>query len=217
MFKMELLESDAAGKFTRFQLQHRHIGAIAALILISLLSSLTGSPADHTILNCWEGLLWGLANPVIGLDCLTVIFAIGLLSAVVVRGAAIARCFFLATLLGMMIHLLQLNLPGVEIAIAISVIAFGRMLISNHLNFVILVLLGVCAGLFQGYVGTKDIVDAETITIVTYILGFSLTQFAVVMSAREIFRTTNISTKKIRLAGFAYCALGVVFLGNLVL
>ncbi|MEH2128923.1 HupE/UreJ family protein [Nostoc sp.] len=199
----------------------RHIGAIAALILISLLSSLSGTPFDHNISNGWEAFVWGLADPVISLNCLVGIVAIGLLSSVFVRGAAIAGCFVLATVLGIVIHIFQLDLPGTEIAITISTIVFGTMLMMpNQLNFLVLALVGISAGLFQGYANAESIIGAGTISVVAYILGIALTLFAVAMSAREIGvamgmgEINRMLRWKISLAGFAFCAIGIVFLSN---
>ncbi|MEH2165740.1 MAG: HupE/UreJ family protein [Nostoc sp.] len=229
MFKTKLSESRAWGELNTSKFMDRHIGAIAALILISLLSSLSGTPLNHTITNSWEGFLWGLADPVISLDCLVGIVAIGLLSSVFVRGAAIAGCFVFATVLGIVIHLFQLNLPGTEIAfaesvgaaIAISTIVFGTMLMMpNQLNFLVLALLGISAGLFQGYGNAESIVAAGMIPVVAYILGITLTLFAIAMSAREIGvamgmgEINRILPWKISLAGFALCAIGIVFLSN---
>ncbi|MBN3951216.1 MAG: HupE/UreJ family protein [Nostoc sp. NMS7] len=221
MFKTKLSESRAWGEFYTLKLMHRHIGAIAVLILISLLSSLSGTPDRHTISNCWEGFLWGLADPVISLDCLIGILAIGLLSSAFVRGAAIAGGFVFAAVLGIIIHLFQLNFPGTEIAIAISTIVFGTMLmIPNQPNFIILALMGVSAGLFQGYANAESIIGAEIIPIIAYILGITLTLFVVAMSAREIGTAmgmgeiNRILPWKISIAGFAFCAIGIVFLRN---
>ena len=228
MFKTKLSQSHAWGEFYTLRLMHRHIGAIAVLILISLLSSLSGTPDRHTISNCWEGFLWGLADPVIGLDCLVGIVAIGLLSSVFVRGAAIAGCFVLASILGIVIHLFQLNLPGTEIAIAapaegiaISTIVFGTMLMMpNQPNFIVLALVGVSAGLFQGYADAESIIGAGMMLLIAYILGMTLTLFAVTMSAREIASAmgmgeiNRILPWKISIAGFAFCAIGIVFLRN---
>ncbi|MEH1929216.1 HupE/UreJ family protein [Nostoc sp.] len=221
MFKTKLSESRAWGEFYTLKLMHRHIGAIAVLILISLLSSLSGTPDRHTISNCWEGFLWGLADPVISLDCLIGILAIGLLSSVFVRGAAIAGGFVFAAVLGIIIHLFQLNFPGTEIAIAISTIVFGTMLmIPNQPNFIILALMGVSAGLFQGYADAESIIGAGIIPIIAYILGITLTLFVVAMSAREIGTAmgmgeiNRILPWKISIAGFAFCAIGIVFLSN---
>ncbi|MCC5666635.1 HupE/UreJ family protein [Nostoc sp. CHAB 5784] len=229
MFKTKLSQSHAWGEFYTLRLMHRHIGAIAVLILISLLSSLSGTPDRHTISNCWEGFLWGLADPVIGLDCLVGIVAIGLLSSVFVRGAAIAGCFVLAAILGIVINLFQLNLPGIEIAfaesvgaaIAISTIVFSTMLMMpNQPNFIVLALVGVSAGLFQGYADAESIIGAGMMPLIAYILGMTLTLFAVAMSAREIGSAMGmgeidrILPWKISIAGFAFCAIGIVFLSN---
>ncbi|OYD93923.1 hydantoin utilization protein [Nostoc sp. 'Peltigera membranacea cyanobiont' 210A] len=221
MFKTKLSESRTSRELNPSKFMDRHIGAIAALILISLLSSLSGTPFDHNISNGWEAFVWGLADPVISLNCLVGIVAIGLLSSVFVRGAAIAGCFVLATVLGIVIHIFQLDLPGTEIAIAISTIVFGTMLMMpNQLNFLVLALVGISAGLFQGYANAESIVSAGTISVVAYILGIALTLFAVAMSARaigvgmgmgEINRTLP---WKISLGGFALCAIGIVFLSN---
>jgi urease accessory protein len=221
MFKTKLSQSHAWGEFYTLRLMHRHIVAIAVLILISLLSSLSGTPVNHTISNPWEGFLWGLADPVIGLNCLVGIVAIGLLSSVFVRGAAIAGCFVLATVLGIVIHLFQLNLPGTEIAIAISTIVFGTMLMMpNQPNFIVLALVGISAGLFQGYADAESIIGAGMMPLIAYILGMTLTLFAVAMSAREIGTAmgmgeiNRILPWKISITGFALCAIGIVFLSN---
>ncbi|NDJ23504.1 hydantoin utilization protein [Nostoc sp. B(2019)] len=214
MFKIALSKSLDARDFTESKLERRHIGAIAALVLVSLLSSLSGTPDNHTISNCWEGFVWGLADPVISLNCLISIVAIGLLSAGVVRGGVMAACFGLAALFGIGIHLLQLNLPSVEIIIAISAIASGTMLVMPQHNLLILALLSVIAGLFQGYAHTESIIGTEVMPLLTYILGITLTQFAVVMSARKIGSGLGSLSKKIRIAGFAFCAIGIAFLSN---
>ncbi|MEH2180317.1 HupE/UreJ family protein [Nostoc sp.] len=221
MFKTKLSESRTWGELNTSKFMDRHIAAIAALILISLLTSLSGIPVDHSISNAWEAFLWGLANPVISLNCLVGIVAIGLLSSMFVRGAAIAGCFVFATILGIVIHLFQLNLTGTEIAIAISIIVFGTMLMMpNQLNFLVLALVGISAGLFQGYANAKSITGVGMIPVIAYVLGITLTLFAIAMSAREIGvamgmgEINRISPWKISLAGFAFCAIGIVFLSN---
>lgn len=221
MFKRKLSEFRASQEFYTSRLMDRHIGAIAALILISLLSSWSGTPDSHTITTWWEGFLWGLADPVIALDCLVGIVAIGLLSSMFVRGAAIAGCFALAAILGIVIHLFQLNFPGIEIAIAISTIVFSTMLMMpNQPNFVVLALMGISAGLFQGYTVADSIIGAGMMPLIAYIVGMTLTLFVVAMSAREIGGAMGMGEInrtlpwKISIAGFAFCAIGIVFLSN---
>lgn len=221
MFKIELSKSSDSGEFSALKLQHRHIGAIAALVLISLLSSLAGSPTYHTISNCWEGFIWGIADPVIRLDRLALIVAIGLLSAGVVRGTWVAASFVIAALFGTVIYLSPIYLPGIQIAIAISTIAFGAMLvIPTQLNWVAFAMLSAIAGLFQGYANGESVMGLGMVTLVTYFIGVTLTQFAIVMSAREIGiifskgKNHQALFSKTRLAGLAFCTIGIVFLGN---
>ncbi|MBE8997611.1 HupE/UreJ family protein [Nostoc sp. LEGE 12447] len=221
MFKRKLSEFRASQELSTSKVMDRHIGAIAALILISLLSSLSGTPDSHTITTWWEGFLWGLADPVIALDCLVGIVAIGLLSSMFVRGAAIAGYFVLAAILGIVIHLFQLNFPGIEIAIAISTIVFSTMLMMpNQPNFVVLALMGISAGLFQGYTVADSIIGAGMLPLIAYIVGMTLTLFVVAMSAREIGGAMGMGEInrtlpwKISIAGFAFCAIGIVFLSN---
>ena len=221
MFKRKLSEFRASQELSISKVMDRHIGAIAALILISLLSSWSGTPDSHTITTWWEGFLWGLADPVIALDCLVGIIAIGLLSSLFVRGAAIAGYFALAAILGIVIHLFQLNFPGIEIAIAISTIVFSTMLMMpNQPNFVVLALMGISAGLFQGYTVADSIMGAEMMPLIAYIVGMTLTLFVVAMSAREIGGAMGMGEInrtlpwKISIAGFAFCAIGIVFLSN---
>ncbi|MEA5502671.1 HupE/UreJ family protein [Halotia wernerae UHCC 0503] len=219
MFKIRLSGYSALKDFSLSKLKRRHLGAIAALILISLLSSWSGLPSHHAISNCWEGLLWGIADPVIGLDRLASVVAVGLLSANMIHGALIASSFVLATVLATFMHLYQFNLPGAEIAIAFSSITFGLMLVMpNQFHWLIIALLGLTAGLFQGYSNGQLIVGADIIPLLAYIFGVTLTQYVVVMSARTI--GNSISQNKINeflpriihFVGFAFCAIGIVFL-----
>jgi urease accessory protein len=219
---MQLSQSPVSGEFSASRLQRRQIGAIAFLILISLLSTLAGVPAHHTITNCWEGLLWGLAHPVIGLDHLVTVIAIGLLSAGVVRGATLPLSFVLATICGTDFHLVQIDLPSAEIAIALSTIAFGAILaIPNRPNWLLLLLLSAIAGLFHGYAYGESIIGTEITPLIAYVLGITLTQYVVAMSAKVIANTNhirefnqNLFCQKVYLLGFAFCAIGFAVAGK---
>ncbi|MDZ8051729.1 MAG: HupE/UreJ family protein [Aulosira sp. ZfuVER01] len=194
------------------RLQRRHAGAIAALVLISLLSSLSGFHVHASISNSWEGFLWGIADPVISLDRLVSLVAIGLLSAGMVRGALIAAAFVSAGVFGTVIHLCHVNLAGAEIGIATSTIAIGAMLmLSKQPNWVLLSLLGAIAGLFHGYASTGSAIETGMLPLVIYVLGVTLTQCAVVMSAREIYAMLP---NRMRFAGLAFLAIGIVCLRN---
>jgi urease accessory protein len=214
MFDTEL-SNRVSEKFPGSRLLYRHVYAIASLLVISLLSSFRLSQPHQFIYNWFDGFLGGLAHPVLGLHHMVSVVAIGLLSGVVVRGALIPAGFVLATLLGTINHLLYLNLPGAETAIAFFTIVFAVMLaIPNQPNRRVLMLLTATAGLFHGYTYGQGILETPISSQVAYMLGLTLTQYVVAMSAREIGNIISVGKlQNIRNAsGFAFWAIGIVFL-----
>lgn len=196
---------------------------LPSLILIGLLSTAQQAMAHHatggkTPFNFFEGFLSGLAHPVIGLDHLAFVVAIGLLAAGQARGVLIPAGFVLAALAGTGIHLLSFDLPAAEVVIAVSVITFGAMLVMpNNLNWVLLAVLGAIAGLFHGYAYGEAIIGAGMTPLLAYLLGFTLTQYAVALVALLIGNVVSQeasvqSLPLLRLAGLAICSIGVVFL-----
>jgi urease accessory protein len=220
MFKIALIAPSNSGELPASR-YYRHIGAIAALVLISVLSSSGGSQVQHTISNCWEGLIWGIADPVIGLDRLAGIVAIGLLAARFGHGAWIGISFVMAALCGQIIHLYQIDLLGAEIAIAMFTIAFGIILVRHiQLSGLIIAILSAAAGLFQGYADGESIIGAGIVTGIAYVTGVILTQSVIFLCTKEIGAIIGgreiqpILPSKIRLAGLAFCGIGIVFLGK---
>jgi urease accessory protein len=213
MFQAEL-SNRVSEKFPGSKLLYRHVYAIASLLLISLLSSFRLSQPHQFIFNWFDGFLGGLAYPVLGLHHLVSIVAIGLLSGGVVRGALIPGAFVLATLLGTVNHLLYLNLPGAETAIAFFTIVFAVMLaIPDQPNLMVLLLLTATAGLFHGYTYGQAILETPISPQVGYMIGLTLTQYVIAMSAREIGNIISMGKlQNIRFAGFAFWAIGIVFL-----
>jgi urease accessory protein len=202
------------------KLQHSHIGAIATLILISLLSSWCGLSLQHNISNVWDGFLWGVADPVLHLNSLVNLLSIGFFSAGFVHAAIITNTFVLASVLGSFTHLFQINLPSAEIAIALFIVGFGAMLVTpNRSSWLFMLILGALAqtavgiaGLFQGNVISQTISETDTTSLITYTLGMVLTQYTVTTSARKInFHTLPHIA---RFLGFALASIGIVFLAT---
>ncbi|MDP5016659.1 hydantoin utilization protein [Anabaena sp. UHCC 0187] len=200
--------------------QQRLLGAIGILVVISLLTSAGGSPIEHNVSNGWEGFIWGIADPVISLDRFAGIVALGLFSARFVRGSWLNITFVIAAICGQLINLSPVILPGSSIAIAICTIALGMMLVTPiSMNWLAIAILSVTAGIFQGYADAAHIIGAEIFTVITYVIGVTLSQSIIIMSSREIGVTFGINEfneilpKIARFAGFIFCAIGIVFLG----
>lgn len=199
---------------------------ILSSVVIGILFLMTAPQAlahhamgGETPTNFVEGFLSGLAHPVIGLDHLAFVVAIGLIAAGQINGAMIPAGFVLAALVGTAIHLFSVNLPLTEIAIALSVVTFGVMLaIPRKPDWIVLLILGAIAGLFHGYAYGEAIIGAGMMPLVAYLLGFTIIQYAIAMLARAvgnliIHKTPN--RQIMRLCGLAISVIGTVFMTNL--
>ncbi len=137
----------------------------AALGMLTLGSMLLAAPASAhhamggaTPSNGWEGLLSGLAHPVIGFDHLAFVVAAGLIAARHRRGAFIPIAFVAASLVGTGVHVLAWNLPAPELGIALSVLLIGALLVARRESLPISLGLAALAGIFHGYAYGESIV-----------------------------------------------------------
>jgi urease accessory protein len=192
--------------------------AITAVTCLGLLSVATPALAHHPLggrlpSNFFEGFMSGLAHPVIGIDHLAFVLAIGLISAGVNNAFLIPGIFVLAAMGGTGVHLLKFDLPFPESIIAASVIAFGAMLVtSKKPNWFILAGLGAIAGLFHGYAYGEAIVGAQMTPLVAYLAGFSFIQYAIAIVALLIAQKIGEFSKLLRFAGLIISGIGFVFL-----
>ena len=170
--------------------------------------------------NFWEGLLSGIGHPIIGIDHLVFVVAVGLIAALVNQGFLIPISFITTAMLGTVFHLLNFNLPQVEIAIAISVVAFGIMLaLKQKLNTPLLAIIAATAGIFHGYAYGEAIIGAEITPLLTYLIGFSVIQLLIALLAMKFVELINHHWQNqtfslMRFLGFVITGIGAVFATN---
>jgi urease accessory protein len=124
-----------------------------------------------------EGMLSGLGHPIIGLDHLAAVVAIGCLAALHRVGAGLVIGYVLAMVLGAAIHVQGATLPAAEALVALSVIALGAVLIwARALPALAALALFAIAGLFHGYALGESIVGAERTALVAYFAGLAVVQ-----------------------------------------
>lgn len=161
--------------------------------------------------NALQGFLSGLAHPVIGLDHLAFVVAIGIISGAFVYGAWLPGSFVLAAMAGTGIHLLGLDLPLAEFAISLSVIALGAILLFNRqFQFSLIVLLAAAAGVFHGYAYGESIIGSEMTPLMAYLAGFTLIQCAIAFSMLKLSQMIATTAFK-RWAGFGITVIGAMF------
>ncbi len=169
----------------------------------------------------FEGFVSGIGHPVLGFDHLAFVIAVGLVAAILGRGATVMLTFLLAALTGTGLHLAGITLPAAELVISFSVLLFGLLAITQRsLNTFLVVALAAFAGAFHGYAYGEAIFGAEPTPLVAYLVGFTLVQgviatAAYLLSQRAISKDRTVGILSVRQAGFAVCGAGAILLGNL--
>jgi urease accessory protein len=167
----------------------------------------------------FEGLLSGIGHPIIGLDHLAFIIAVGLLSLSLSKPWRYwtPAAFIAATVAGAVTHLYSVNLPVAEILIALSLLAAGLMLFTRHeLPSYSVPALAIVAGVLHGYAYGEAIIGAETTPLLAYFAGLSVIQYVIVLLAMWLAHVAIVKQFSLggttRWSGAAIGALGVAFL-----
>ena len=110
-----------------------------------------------------EGLISGLAHPVIGLDHFLFVLAIGVACFYFGQRAAAVAGFIAATVAGTVLHLYKASLPYPDAWVALSVVAIGVLLFraAPFLRGRAAPLFFALCGLVHGYAYGESIVGAE--------------------------------------------------------
>lgn len=131
-----------------------------------------------------EGLLSGIGHPIIGLDHLAFVVAVGVAAIALGSRFMLPLFFIVATMVGTGLHVMSIGLPIVEVMIALSVVLVGFLVMSGRQIALPLVsALFAVAGLFHGHAYGEAIFGAEATPMVAYLAGFALTQYAIAIVA----------------------------------
>lgn len=189
------------------------LGALVALPGTALAHHAMGGVAPQT---AWQGLLSGLAHPVIGLDHLAFVIAAGVLAA---GGGgrrtrlALPPLFLGAGLVGTLLHLAGIGLGPVELFVAASLLLAGGLLLARQAPSAgVLVPLFAVAGLFHGHAFAESVVGSETGALLAYLIGLAAVQAAVAYGAMAVARRIATADPALprRWTGAAACAIGAL-------
>ena len=136
-----------------------------------------------------EGLLSGLAHPVIGLDHLAFVVGIGILSAFVRQGWVLPAMFLGAGAVGTALHIAGATLPAGELLVALTVMAMAAgVYLRSRANFAAFAGLTALGGLAHGYALAESIVGAEPSPLWAYLAGLVIVQLGLSLLVREAVR-----------------------------
>ena len=127
--------------------------------------------------------------------------------------------FTLATAVGTIIHLQSIDLPFVEVTIALSVILAGIALAVEKFNLSSLIIVSSIAGIFHGFAYGEAIFGAEMTPLSGYLLGFISIQLVISAIAFYLGRLTiasinNNTSLALRFAGCVIAGIGIVLITN---
>ena len=163
-----------------------------------------------------EGILSGLGHPVIGLDHLAFLIAAGMVAGVAGLGLWMPVVFVLASIAGVLVHMQEINLPAVELLIALSVVAIGFLLAGDwsKLGRGAWVVIFAVAGLFHGYAFGESIVGAEPAPLGAYLLGLALIQSTIAVGVASLAsrQAWNSNALAPRLVGAVVLGVGITTL-----
>jgi urease accessory protein len=171
---------------------------------------LMGGRAPSTFV---EGLLSGLGDPVIDIDHLAFLAAVGVVAGVAGLNLLLPVVFVAASALGVSLHLQGLDIPGAELMVATSVILAGALVARGvDSSAGLWAALFAAGGLVQGYVFANSISDAETTPLAGYLIGLVVMQSAIAIIIAVMTRRQGIGAMATRLAGATIACVGLAVL-----
>ena len=207
-------------------LQGHWTGAVLGLGSLAIAApAFAHHPLDGQLPSTFlDGFLSGIGHPILGLDHFAFMVALGLLTALFSDSLRKLRwvpiSFAVATLLGVGIHLMALDIPASESIVASTVIIIGGFLAINHrVQALALLGFGAIAGVFHGYAYGEAIMGAESSPLIAYLIGLLIVQIGVAGIAFGFGRViksffSQNSVMMFRYAGLIFGILGIVLLGN---
>jgi urease accessory protein len=166
-----------------------------------------------------EGLLSGLGHPVIGLDHLAAVIAVGCLAATQRGGEWLVLGYVIAMIVGAAAHIGEATVNGTEIFVAASVIVLGLVMFRRTPpRLDIAIALFAFAGLVHGYALGESIAGAERAPILAYFLGLAAIQAAIALAAmygaRILAARTTGHAAMIRVLGGVVTGIGLAILAQ---
>ena len=195
------------------------------LLAIPLLSAAGSASAHHvmggrTPSTFAEGLLSGLGHPVIGIDHLAFLIAVGIIVGIGGLNLALPVLFVAASALGVAAHVFGITVPAAELVVALTVLLAGLLIARGRtLSAWAWGGLFALAGLFHGYAYGESIFGAETSPLGAYLLGLVVVQSALAVGVALIVRRSKVGVAELapRLLGAAIAGAGIaVLMGQIV-
>jgi urease accessory protein len=193
---------------------------LTGLAIVLTLAAASPAEAHHlmggrTPSTFMEGLLSGLGHPVIGLDHLAFIVAIGVAVGVAGLSLAIPSLFIVGSAICVAIHVRGITLPAAEILVALTVLGLGVVIAGGRaMQRSAWAALFAVGGLIHGYAFGESIYGAEPSPLAAYLIGLAIIQAVLVTAVAAVARRSRTSALEPRPAGAAIAGIGLAILAG---
>ncbi|MEA2976976.1 MAG: urease accessory protein [Alphaproteobacteria bacterium] len=192
--------------------------AAAALALVAEPAAAHHVMGGRMAATFGEGFLSGLGHPILGLDHLAAIVAVGCIAASQTRGAMLVVGFVTAMMAGTAAHVGEATIPASEILVALSVIVLGSVMLLRSLSSGMALALFALAGFFHGYALGESIAGAEPTPLYAYLAGLAIIQSGIALAAVTIVRGWSVrpafEPARLRLVGAGIVGIGLAVLAQ---
>lgn len=164
-----------------------------------------------------HGFMSGLQHPLVGIDHLLAMMAVGIIAARTDGKAIVVvpSCFVAAMITGALLGIAGIGLPSLESGIALSLVVFGAMMaLARPLPLAVAASLAALFGLFHGNAHGLEI--PETASGIAYAVGFVVATSALHATGALVALTLRRWPGAIRTAGIGTSLVGVALAAQMI-
>ncbi len=194
---------------------------LCPVVLAIIAGSAAPASAHHVMggsapLSWFDGLVSGLAHPVIGMDHLAFVIALGLAAAFMADGLKLIVLFIVGTIAGVLARGLIASVPHLELLVSLSIVLLGFGFVAKELGRSLMWwAFAAAAGLLHGLAYGESIAGSPPTAVSSYLMGLALAQVMLALMAKtfvELMRVDQVPTLAgVRVVGGVLVAIGMAF------
>ena len=163
--------------------------------------------------NFLNGILSGIAHPIIGFDHLAFILTFGIIASYFKNKVILPLYFVTFSLIGTIVSVNLLVVPFSELIISLSIIIAGlTSLYDKKINIYFPIILASGGGFFHGYAFGQSVVGIEASPLIAYLIGIALIGFVLIFGSSFLITKYYYLTLKPRFVGAIFTGVGVTYL-----
>ena len=163
--------------------------------------------------NFLNGILSGIAHPIIGFDHLAFILTFGIIASYFKNKVILPLYFITFSLIGTILSVNFLVVPFSELIISLSIIIAGlTSLYDKKINIYFPIILASGGGFFHGYAFGQSVVGIEASPLIAYLIGIALIGFVLIFGSSFLITKYYYLTLKPRFVGAIFTGVGVTYL-----